>query len=520
MKIEQTHIEAIRLLFSKMLTRRDLLKLLNAVKPLVYGENVKRFKLKQLTWYSNPKICGERYAAFSIKKKSGGERTIHAPVKRLKAIQKTLSFIFQCVFEPHKAALGFVRDKSIVDNAKLHINSKYVYNIDLKDFFPSIDQARVWKCLQLKPFNLIDENEGEEVEEQKFDTGIRMFTTNHEEKVYYQFVDGKLRLIGDNLGNFDRYVKRLTNHIKKPKVISKVRPKNISTSSAKAISMARADLLKKWKEHRAKVTKIVNEDASKYIYSAENMKELNLLIASRYKLANLIASLCCTEMEVERKNENGVWGVVRRNVLPQGAPTSPILTNVVCQRLDFVLSGVAKRFGLKYSRYADDITFSSMHNVYQTGSEFLKELHRIIEEQGFHIKASKTRLQKDDYRQEVTGLIVNDQVNVKKRYIKQLRMWLYYWERYGYDRAYSFFIQQYRADKGHIIKGRPNMENVIKGKLDYLMMVKGAENELFLKLKGRFNRLIGKIDPIEELLNVWETHGIDNAIDEYYKNRV
>jgi hypothetical protein len=50
--------------------------------------------------------------------------------------------------------MGFVRDRSIVDNAKLHVGSKYVYNIDLKDFFPSVDQARVWKCLQLKPLNL------------------------------------------------------------------------------------------------------------------------------------------------------------------------------------------------------------------------------------------------------------------------------------------------------------------------------------------------------------------------------
>jgi hypothetical protein len=65
-----------------------------------------------------------------------------------------LSFILQCVFEPHKAAMGFVRNRSIVDNAKLHAGSNYVYNIDLKDFFPSVDQARVWKCLQLKPFGL------------------------------------------------------------------------------------------------------------------------------------------------------------------------------------------------------------------------------------------------------------------------------------------------------------------------------------------------------------------------------
>ena len=63
----------------------------------------------------------------------------------------------QCVYEPHVATTGFVRNRSIVDNARFHEGSKYVYNIDLKDFFPSIDQARVWKCLQLKPLNLTEE---------------------------------------------------------------------------------------------------------------------------------------------------------------------------------------------------------------------------------------------------------------------------------------------------------------------------------------------------------------------------
>jgi hypothetical protein len=61
----------------------------------------------------------------------------------------------------------------------------------------------------------------------------------------------------------------------------------------------------------------------------------------------LIASLCCHEIGVERKNKSGDWEKVKRNVLPQGAPTSPAITNIVCQRLDYLLSGVAKRFGLK-----------------------------------------------------------------------------------------------------------------------------------------------------------------------------
>ncbi len=408
MKQEQAHINQIRTAFEKMHSREDLLHLLNEVKPLIYGEKAVPFELKQLTWYANSKLSGKRYTEFKIKKKSGAQRSIHSPVKGLKAIQRTLAYVLHCVYEPHKAAMGFVRARSIVDNAQLHAGNNYVYNIDLKDFFPSIDQARVWKTLQLKPFNLNN-------------------------------------------------------------------------------------------ELNSKLTRV-------------NKKQ----VSSRLDIANTIASLCCTEMEVERKIETGEWEKVERNVLPQGAPTSPVLTNIICQRLDYLLSAVAKRFGLKYSRYADDITFSSMHNVYQQDGEFLKELHRIIAEQGFHIKESKTRLQKDGYRKEVTGLLVNEKVNVQQRYIKELRMWLYFWESYGYERASGFFLQQYIVDKGHVKNGKPDMTNVIAGKLDYLKMVKGADNELYHKLKKRFDNLIGKFDLINELLTRWENKGIEVAMEYYY----
>jgi hypothetical protein len=409
MKQEQVHFNQIKTAFEKMQSREDLLHLLNEVKPLIYGEKTVPFELKQLTWYANPTLSGKRYTEFKINKKSGAQRSIHSPVKGLKAIQRTLAYILHCIYEPNKAAMGFVRDRSIVVNAQLHAGSNYVYNIDLKDFFPSIDQTRVWKTLQLKPFNLNKE--------------FNIKATSGDEK----------------------------------------------------------------------------QDSS------------------RLDIANIIASLCCTEMEVERQTETGDWEKVKRNVLPQGAPTSPVLTNIVCQKLDYLLSAVAKRFGLNYSRYADDITFSSMHNVYQSGSKFLKELHRIIIEQNFHIKESKTRLQKDGYRKEVTGLLVNEKVNVKQRYIKQLRMWLYYWEKFGYERANSFFLKQYMVDKGNIISSKPEMINIISGKINYLKMVKGENNDLYLKIKERFDMLNVKTDTLSLILDIWEDEGIEIAMNHFYK---
>ena len=471
MKKEELHIDHIKVAFEKMQTKDDFLNVLNYTKPLIYGEKTVPFQLKQITWYANPKLCKNRYSDFKMKKKSGSERTIHAPVKGLKVIQKTLSFIMQCVFEPHKAAMGFTPGKSIVDNARLHVGNNYVYNIDLKDFFPSIDQARFWKCLQLKPFNLIDKIGAGVVDYTKLTSGIKYFTTVTGYKIYYKLVKGELNLIFDKQGHLSKYIKTFSDNVVKPAI--------------KDLNDAIKDLNKS-AEYNKNVNALLFDDVKKYLPAAEKM---SFDIPSKNNLANMIASLCCTEMEVERFI-NGAWSTVKKNVLPQGAPTSPVITNIVCQRLDYLLTAVAKRFGLKYSRYVDDITFSSMHNVYQPESDFLKELHRIIAEQGFHIKESKTRLQKEGYRKEVTGLLVNEKANVQQRYIKQLRMWLYYWERYGYERAYEFFLQQYLVDKSYVVKGKPDMANVIGGKLDYLKMVKGEDNELYLKLKERFDTLM------------------------------
>ena len=97
-------------------------------------------------------------------------------------------------------------------------------------------------------------------------------------------------------------------------------------------------------------------------------------------------------------------------------------------------------------------------------------------------------------------------------------MWFYYWERYGYERASGFFLQQYVAEKGHINKGRPDMVNVIGGKLDYLEMVKGADVESCINLRLRFSKLIKRDNLIDRILNAWETDGIEEAMNLFDRN--
>jgi len=108
--------------------------------------------------------------------------------------------------------------------------------------------------------------------------------------------------------------------------------------------------------------------------------------------------------------------------LPQGAPSSPIITNYICQIFDFRVLAIAKRFKLDYTRYADDLTFSTNNRAFiDTQEDFHRELTKIIESAGFRINKDKTRLQYKDSKQEVTGLVVNKKLSVDREYCRKTK---------------------------------------------------------------------------------------------------
>ena len=251
---------------------------------------------------------------------------------------------------------------------------------------------------------------------------------------------------------------------------------------------------------------VYNIDLKDFFHSFERKRVKWMFTQAPFNLSEplafLLASLCTHPIEIEGQT---------RIILPQGAPTSPTLTNILSYALDKKLSGLAKRFGATYSRYADDITFSSNKSIFKKEA-FLSELQRIITSQGLTINEKKTRLQEKEYRQEVTGLIVNEKVNTYRRYVKQLRMWLYYIETYGYDKAKALFRQDYIKEKGHI-KYFSNMYNVLEGKLLYLKMVKGEQDTTYLKLQQRFDKILGL--NIEEILQTGESEGLEQMNKNY-----
>lgn len=112
--------------------------------------------------------------------------------------------------------------------------------------------------------------------------------------------------------------------------------------------------------------------------------------------------------------------------LPQGSPCSPIITNLICQIIDNRLLKIAKHYKLDYTRYADDLTFSTNNTAFiNTHKLFYKDVCKEIKKFGFTINNNKTRLQFKNSRQEVTGLIVNQKLNVNKKYRKATRAMVY-----------------------------------------------------------------------------------------------
>ena len=112
------------------------------------------------------------------------------------------------------------------------------------------------------------------------------------------------------------------------------------------------------------------------------------------------------------------------NELPQGSPCSPVITNLITHSLDIRLASMAKKHSCIYSRYADDITFSTRKNKFpeqimvqnETGFIPSRKLNKEISRSGFKLNHKKTRIQYKDSRQDVTGLIVNKKIGVKKEY--------------------------------------------------------------------------------------------------------
>jgi RNA-directed DNA polymerase len=257
---------------------------------------------KMLAYILYHKAAAAKYTSFPLQKASGGLRLIQAPSDDLKRLQRNLSILLQdCAAELNAAhgwkdqiAHGFKRERSIVTNAHHHRGRRWVFNLDLADFFGSINFGRV-----------------------------RGFFIN------------------------------------------------------------------------------------------------NKHFALNPKVATILAQIACHD-----------------NSLPQGSPCSPVVSNLIAHILDIRLVQLAQKAGCTYTRYADDLTFSTNLPSFPSSIATLStgashswsaaiELTQTITHSGFTINAAKSRMQYRNSRQDVTGLVVNKKVNIRSEYRRAVRAMVY-----------------------------------------------------------------------------------------------
>lgn len=135
--------------------------------------------------------------------------------------------------------------------------------------------------------------------------------------------------------------------------------------------------------------------------------------------------------------------------LPQGAPTSPIITNFICQAMDYHISKLSKKYHLIYSRYADDLIFSSNDKkVMEYYDEFYDQLKKVVGGCGFIINEDKTNFAKPNDRHLVTGLVINKKINFPLEFYRKTRAMAYFFYKNNYA-----FCDDVQVNK-HVIEGR------------------------------------------------------------------
>lgn len=167
--------------------------------------------------------------------------------------------------------------------------------------------------------------------------------------------------------------------------------------------------------------------------------------------------------------------------LPIGSPTSPVISNFICLDLDKELANFCKYNGLTYSRYADDLSFSSNAEI---SVEIIEKIKEIIVKNNFIVNTKKIHKKSNNQQQIVTGLVVNEKVNIKRDLLKRIRAMLHNLTRNGL----------YSATKNHF--GFVDEENQYKflnrlnGYINFVGQVRGKKDPIYLKFLDQYHKNI------------------------------
>jgi retron-type reverse transcriptase len=193
-------------------------------------------------------------------------------------------------------------------------------------------------------------------------------------------------------------------------------------------------------------------------------------------VATILALLCTECPRIPVQHDGITYHVaIGPRALPQGACTSPALSNQVARRLDRRLGGLARKLNLTYTRYADDLTFSGGAEANARVGYLLARVRHLAQEEGFAVNVGKTRVQRRNRAQSVTGLVVNDRVGVPRRDVRRLRAILHRARTQGLE-------AQNRA-------GRPHFATWLQGMIAYVSMVRP---ETGARLRAELRAVLGR----------------------------
>ena len=168
--------------------------------------------------------------------------------------------------------------------------------------------------------------------------------------------------------------------------------------------------------------------------------------------------------------------------LPIGAPTSPVISNFICMQLDADLIDFAAKNQLAYSRYADDLTFSSNSKIEQ---ETIIGIRHLIEQNKFKVNEKKFRLQTSNRKQTVTGITVNEKINVDRKLLKKVRAMLHEWTTKGLLKAAVGHFQ-YSIGESDIYRIQDKFKNRLKGYINFIGQVRGKNDFIYKRFKSEF----------------------------------
>lgn len=182
-----------------------------------------------------------------------------------------------------------------------------------------------------------------------------------------------------------------------------------------------------------------------------------------------IVALMCTEPECDEIELDGITyyaaGTERR--LPQGAPTSPAITNIICRKLDARLTGLAKKLGFTYTRYADDLTFSASGEATTRVKTLMGFIKKVVREEKLTIHPDKIRVLRKGACKEVTGLVVNEKLSIKAKDLDRFRALLYQIEKTGIA--------------GKHWNGSKNLLASIRGYANFINMVDPVKGKVYME---------------------------------------